>query len=126
MLGFTEPGRQWTTVSALPRVDWHEISSGTPVSFERLVDEQPGYRLGQRWLRTLQAAADARPPPSTLAQSLPAGSRWFMEHSPHQPQQGRFWYAVDMTRQPARLVYGQACVTPTLCLEWVAAPDTTL
>lgn len=126
VLGFTEPGRQWTTVSPLPPVDWHAVSAGAPLSFARLVDEQPGYRLGQRWQRTLQASAKGGPHHSPLVQALPPGSRWFMEHSPHQPQQGRFWYAVDMTLQPARVVYGQACVTPTLCLEWVAAPGTAL
>lgn len=128
--GFTEMGRAWVTVSTLPAPDWHAVSQGSPQSFERVVDEQPGYRLGQRWQRDLVLSES---PPEFSSQVShrwsavpPSSVQWFEERAAGAARTPSFWYAVDLSHRPGRLVYGRACLSTTLCLEWAPSARTEL
>jgi hypothetical protein len=124
LVGFTEASRSWRTVSSLPAVDWHAVAQGQSRRFDRLVDEQPGYRLGLRHARELRLS-EAGPAGQDGPAPTGASARWFVERSVDGALPP-FWYRVDLTVQPPRVLQGDACLGAGWCLSWRPSPGTEL
>lgn len=105
----------WLAVSFTGRPRWDEVRG--PVSFLRTRDVQPGYRLGLRetvLLRPIPAPADSRLK-GLQAQTL----SWFegrvVEGVETLPPSR---YAVHFSPSGPRVIYGEHCLSASLCFSW--------
>lgn len=90
-----------------------------PSSYERVLDQMPGYRLGT--VQSLQIEAVPTPLDTAWAGPVPADLRWFRE-SVSSGALPPARYAVRMGPQGAEPVYGEQCVAADLCLTWQTWP----
>lgn len=114
--------RSWVWVDGPPSVDWRRAAAGQTLRFAQVSDRQPGYRIGVARERELRATAQTLP--SDLLQAsrhLTATVTWFEERNIVGPPEPA-WYAVDLSAQPPRVVFGQACLRADWCLNWQAWP----
>ncbi|MBL8327919.1 MAG: hypothetical protein JNJ71_03635 [Rubrivivax sp.] len=116
--GFTDGTRSWQVSRAWPAVDWQAVLRGQQPALTVWVDQQPGYRVAQRFERQLQAVDQRPAAASTLV--LPPEVRWFREFDPS-GHSAPIWYAVDL-REPVRVLYGETCLEPGWCLSWQVQP----
>lgn len=114
--------RAWRLVDGPAPLDWQRIAAGQPQRWREVSDQQPGYRFGITRERELRVLAQT-PPIEVLEASrhVTAGVTWFEERSPRGDPQPA-WYAVDLSAQPARVVFGQTCLQADWCLNWQAWP----
>lgn len=105
----------WLAVFFDGRPGWGEV--GGPVSFVRIRDVQPGYRLGLRetlTLRPIPTPADSR------LREIPAQAlSWFEERVTDgvvrlPPSR----YGVHLSPSGPRVIYGEHCLSATLCFSW--------
>lgn len=120
--GYADLRQSWSLVSAGTPPAWGAPPDTPGPAFSEVLDVQPGYHLGQRRLRE-RLAADG-PPASNQWRGDPGAVRWYVERNVQGEPEPR-WYAVDLQSQPARVVYGQACLDPTVCLSWQTWPTPT-
>ena len=115
VVGSTGGETDWLAVSFAGRPGWGEIQG--PVSFVRTRDVQPGYRLGLRetlTLRPIPAPADSR------LRDIPAQAlSWFEERVTDgtmalPPSR----YGVYLSPSGPRVIYGEHCLSATLCFSW--------
>ena len=117
--GFADLRQSWSLVTAGLPPPWDTLPDTAGSPFAEVLDVQPGYRLGQQRLRERVAADQA--PPVHQWRGEPGAVRWFVERSVNDASEPR-WYAVDLQSKPARVVYGQACLDPDVCLSWQTWP----
>ena len=120
VIGLSGTDVEWAhvVVPALP--SWSAIArSGTPLEWARQRDVMPGYRLGTVDHLTLRRITP--PSSSELVGTSMQELVWFEE----QAREDRLpvaRYAIDMSREPGAVVYGEQCFSPTLCLTWQRWP----
>lgn len=98
---------------------WQGTLQRPSASYQRSLDQMPGYRLGV--VQSLRLEALAKPGNTAWAGTMPADLRWFQESAsagPYAPVR----YAVRFGPQGAEPVYGEQCLTPDLCLTWQTWP----
>ena len=119
LVGLTDGSRSWQLSRPLEPVDWRAVAQGLERQQTWVIDQQPGYRFGQRSERSLRLAL-AGPATHAMVAAGP-GLRWFREAD---SRDARFstWYAVDLASQPARVVYAQTCLEVDWCLSWQPWP----
>lgn len=105
----------WLAVSFIGRPGWREVQG--PVSFVRVRDVQPGYRMGLRetlTLRPIPAPADSR------LREIPAQAlRWFEERVTDGTEAlPPSRYGVHFSSSGPRVIYGEHCLSATLCFSW--------
>lgn len=115
VVGSTGGETDWLAVSFAGRPAWDEVRG--PVSFLRTRDVQPGYRLGLRetlTLRPIPVPVDSR------LQQIPAEAlAWFEEvvtQGAERLPPSR--YGVHFSPSGARVIYGEHCLSATLCFSW--------
>ena len=118
-------------------VDWKNVASrdaallpgaNAPVTYTRVRDEMPGYRIQlEERVRILPLHSAPSAAPKALRQ--PA-VRWFREEVVPDPAAGGWWttrgkpyrypglYGWDVSVQPARLVFGSQCLAKEVCVTW--------
>jgi hypothetical protein len=119
LVGMTDGARSWHWVSAAAPIDWQAVRTQGRVIFEQVIDQQPGWRFGQRRTRVVEALAG--PPASHGSVDLPAPVQWFEERNAAGPAQPS-WYAVTFAQKGAEVVYGQTCLDTRWCLSWQPWP----
>jgi hypothetical protein len=114
--------RAWSAVDGPALLDWPRVAAGQHQRWREISDQQPGYRLGLARERELRVLTQA-PPVEVLDASrhVTAGVAWFEERNlTGDPRPA--WYAVDLSAQPARVVFGQTCLQADWCLNWQPWP----
>ncbi len=115
VVGSTGGETDWLVVSFAGRPEWGEVRG--PVSFVRMRDVQPGYRLGLRetlTLRPIPAPTDSR------LREIPAQAlTWYEEQvtdgaEPLPPSR----YGVHLSPSGPRVIYGEHCLSARLCFSW--------
>lgn len=105
----------WLAVSFVGRPEWGEVQG--PVSFLRTRDVQPGYRFGLRetlTLRPIPVPADSR------LREIPAQAlTWFEERVADDFERlPPSRYGVYLSPGVSRVIYGEHCLSATLCFSW--------
>jgi hypothetical protein len=120
LVGLTESSRSWRVARGPEAVDWLAVAQGRPFDYRRIVDQQPGYRIGLRETRRIQAQPSA--PAGHQLRQAGARLQWFVERDPSAETDLATWYAVDLAVEPPRVVYGQACLAADWCINWQPWP----
>ncbi len=111
----------WHAVKNFSLPDWKDMVGGPAVVYRRERDQMPGYRFGIQESVTLYPIA---PPSNAKLVGIPATAlRWYEEAVIGQPDglpSARF--AAQLNDSAPRIVYGEQCLSPTLCLAWQAWP----
>lgn len=112
LVGLASTPMEWY-VMRLPAdmPSWREING--PVDYQRERDEMPGYRIGV--LDKIQLRPTAAPQQSRLTGYSPSQLSWFEEVG---GEHGRALFAI----QNGRPVYGEQCLSSSLCLTWQPWP----
>lgn len=122
LIGFSDGQRSWQAHAPGDRIDWAGVSAGRLHRYQRTVDQQPGYRIGQRESR--QVIAMALPPAEHRYTGGEGPVEWFVD----QEAEGQgvvVWYAVSMAGPTPSVRYGQACLWAEACLSWQLWPPKT-
>ncbi len=103
-------------------IDWQGVAAGRVQRFTQVSDRQPGYRVGIAREREIRMTSQTLPADVLEAsRHLTASVTWFEERNTRgEPEPA--WYAVDLSAQPPRVVFGQACLQADWCLSWQAWP----
>ena len=111
----------WRAVRSPSLPSWREMAGRTAFSYERELDEMPGYKFGiaeSVSLRAIPAPVDSK-----LVGWEPHDLRWFEESVAGQPDSrpaARF--GLLTTQGDFRVIYGEQCLAQNLCLAWQAWP----
>jgi hypothetical protein len=111
---------EWRSVQIPVFPAWSVLANiGAPLHWARVRDVMPGYRAGVRdalWLRVTQ-------PPSrhNLVGVKPGSVTWF-EETVEGGDLPLARYAVDFSGGREVVVYGEQCLSPTVCFSWQRWP----
>lgn len=120
---------EWRNVVLPELPTWADLANGAaPLRWTRLRDVMPGYRFGMRdalVLRRITAPEDSR-----LQGVNPHALAWFEERfdasgnaaSPGREALPTARYALDAGNPNAGVVYGEQCLSSTLCFSWQRWP----
>jgi len=114
----------WREVRLPKLPPWSQIGS-TPLLYQRSRDEMPDYRFNI--VEIVSARAVMPPKASQLKGRDPAGFHWVEETVSAGPQISKdlppSLYAVALSKGAESVVYGETCLTATLCLAWQRLPE---
>lgn len=113
---------EWRQVRVPGWPSWTALAARTePFVWTRIRDVMPGYRFNTS--DQLQLRVIAAPDQTAFVGAMPATLTWFEESLLSSsadpvdiPRPAR--YAVDLSSGNERVVYGEQCVSPDLCLTW--------
>lgn len=113
----------WSSVQyeGLPAAGWLGVVNQAPIRFTRIRDEMPGFRFGIKETLTLRLIA--APSDAHLKSVQPSTLQWFEERVEGQDRPSAR-YGVSVKNRQAILVYGEQCLTESLCLAWQVWPPT--
>ena len=113
---------EWRKVTIVGAPRWEDMArTDQAVTFKRTRDVMPGYRYGLE--DTLHLQRIAAPNDSNLAAINARTLTWFEETMPAANNAlPKARYAVDLRNAPAQVVYGEQCLTQTLCFGWQKWP----
>ncbi|WP_220636205.1 YjbF family lipoprotein [Georgfuchsia toluolica] len=123
IVGTTGLATDWREVRLPKLPPWSHIGN-SPLQYQRSRDEMPDYRFDIA--ETVSVRAVMPPKTSQLKDRDPAGLRWFEETVTAGPQISKelppSLYAVELAKDKELVVYGETCLTATLCLAWQRLP----
>jgi hypothetical protein len=111
----------WRAVQYQGLPPWNQLLNAKTAIFTRARDEMPRYRFGVTDTISLQLI---KPPTDAHLQGVsPSSLVWFEERVQGQAlASARFGLKVDQQR--ATVVYGEQCLSVTLCIAWQTWPAT--
>ncbi|WP_347555458.1 hypothetical protein [Robbsia sp. KACC 23696] len=112
---------QWTDVRLSAQPNWQAL--GTEATLERRRDESPGYHFGLT--DTLTVTPIAAPRRSHFYGTPDASLHWFREVSSGNNALPSSLYAVRFDGQNSEVVYGEQCLSRSLCFSWQRWPNRT-
>jgi hypothetical protein len=112
---------EWTDVSLSVQPDWQKIRG--PVEIQRRRDVSPGYHFGLHDVLTVQPIA--APSKNAFYGRLPAGLHWFSETSSGPYALPVSTYAVRFDGSRNEVIYGEQCLSESLCFSWQRWPNRT-
>lgn len=111
----------WRAVRNFSLPAWKDMAGSNAVTYSRERDEMPGYRFG---IKETVSLYPVDVPANAKLVGMPATTlRWYEESVIGQPgglPSGRF--AVQLKDGATRVVYGEQCLSKTLCLAWQVWP----
>jgi hypothetical protein len=111
----------WRAVRNFSLPAWQDMIGRNAVTYSRERDEMPGYRFG---IKETVSLYPVDVPANAKLVGMPATTlRWYEESVIGQPgglPSGRF--AVQLKDGATRIVYGEQCLSKTLCLAWQIWP----
>lgn len=112
---------EWSDVRLSAQPAWSGIAG--PTHIERRRDVMPGYRFGLEDVLTV--ASIAPPSHSAFYGRLPGDLHWFKEISvgPYALPASR--YAVRFDGNHTEVMYGEQCLSESLCFSWQRWPNRT-
>lgn len=112
---------EWSDVRLSVQPAWSGIAG--PTHIERRRDVMPGYRFGLE--DALTVAPIATPSHSAFYGQLPGDLHWFKEVSagPYALPSSR--YAVRFDGGHTEVIYGEQCLSESLCFSWQRWPNRT-
>ena len=123
IVGTTGLSTDWREVRLPKLPPWSRIGNA-PLQYQRSRDEMPDYRFNIT--ETLSVRAVLPPKTSQLKDRDPASLHWFEETVsaglPMSIELPRSLYAVELAKGNETVVYGETCLTTTLCLAWQRLP----
>ncbi|MFY9327267.1 MAG: YjbF family lipoprotein [Georgfuchsia sp.] len=123
IVGTTGLATDWREVRLPKLPPWSQIGN-SPLQYQRSRDEMPDYRFDIA--ETVSVRAVLPPRTSQLKDRNPTELRWFEETvSSRSPMSGELppsLYAVELAKDKETVVYGETCLTTTLCLAWQRLP----
>jgi len=114
----------WRAVRNFSLPSWNDMAGmarGAKVTYRRERDEMPGYRFGIA--ESISFYSVPVPWNAKLARLPAQGLRWYEEAVLGQPDglpSARF--ALHAKNGEPRVVYGEQCLSPSLCLAWQTWP----
>lgn len=100
---------------------WSEVVLQPTLAFTRERDEMPGYRFGLK--EKLVVRAILPPKDAHLADVDPRNLLWFEEINVEEGlEQPSARYGLRLEANMPRVVYGEQCLSPTLCISWQTWP----
>ena len=109
----------WREVRLPKLPPWSQIGN-SPLQYRRSRDEMPDYR--SNIVEILSVRAVQPPKVSQLKGRDSAGLHWFEETIYAGPQKSKelppSLYAVELSKGSETVVYGETCLTTSLCLAW--------
>jgi len=112
---------EWTDVSLSAQPDWQQIHG--PIDIQRRRDVSPGYHFGLRDVLMVQPIA--APSSSAFYGRLPADLHWFSETSSGPYPLPTSKYAVRFDGSRNEVIYGEQCLSESLCFSWQRWPNRT-
>lgn len=123
IVGTTGLATDWREVRLPKLPPWSHIGNSA-LQYQRSRDEMPDYRFNIA--ETVSIRAVMPPKSSQLKDRDPTGLHWFEETvsagSPMSIELPPSLYAVELAKDKELVVYGETCLTTTLCLAWQRLP----
>lgn len=110
----------------LPKLPaWAQIDN-SPLQYQRSRDEMPDYRFNIE--ETISVRAVMPPKARQLKDRDPAGLHWFEETISAVPENSSTnlppsLYAVDFSKGMETVIYGESCLSASLCIAWQRLPE---
>ncbi|KKB64730.1 hypothetical protein WM40_04965 [Robbsia andropogonis] len=110
---------EWTDVRLSAQPDWQSI--GADATLQRRRDESPGYHFGL--MDQLTVTPIAAPHRSGFYGVPDPSLHWFRETSSGENALPASRYAVRFDGQTSEVVYGEQCLSRSLCFSWQRWPN---